>query len=179
MGVDLDAAAVEFARSHYGGPGLSFHQGDAYDPPPLGPFDLIVSFETIEHLEFPERFLTACGRLLSPDGLMLVSTPYRYRMNADGSPLNPFHEREWQTDEFAAFLRPYFARVTMYGQGMKLKKLRLLPLSRKLGVALARMQGVRAGDSSAVYRLPGPCLLGLWDAFPGYVIAACEAVRGQ
>ncbi len=177
VGVDLDGAAVEYARQRYATNGVSFHQGDAYDPPPLGPFDLIVSFETIEHLEFPERFLRACGWLLAPAGMMLVSTPYRYRMNADGTPLNPFHEREWRTDEFARFLRPFFARVTMYGQGIKLRKRRLLPLGRKLGVALARMQGVRAGDSSAVYRMPGPSLLGLWSAFPGYVIAVSNGFK--
>jgi SAM-dependent methyltransferase len=177
VGVDLNVAAIAYARERYGGNGVSFHRGDAYDPPPLGPFDLIVSFETIEHLEFPERFLSACGALLAPAGMMFVSTPYRYRMNPDGSPLNPFHQREWQADEFAAFLQPFFARVTMYGQGMKLKKKRWLPLNRKLGVVLARLQRVRAGNSSVVYPLPGPCLLGLWSAFPGYVIAACVGHR--
>ena len=179
VGVDLDAAAINYARERYGGDGISFHQGDAYDPPALGRFDLIVSFETIEHFEFPERFLCACAAQLAPGGAMLVSTPYRYRMNPDGSPLNPFHAREWQADEFAAFLRPFFASVTMYGQGIKLKKKLGMPLGRKLGVALARAQGVRAGDSSAVYKLPGPCLLGLWESFPGYVIAECSGLESH
>jgi len=173
VGVDIDAQTVEYARSRYGAAGISFHLGDAYDPPRQGRFDLIISFETIEHLQFPERFLAACGRLLAPGGQFVVSTPYRYRMNADGSPLNPFHLREWQSDEFAALLRRFFAEVTLFGQGMKLKKKRFMPLSRKLGFGLARLQGVRARDSSTIYLLPGPQLFGLWHSFPGYLIAAC------
>ncbi len=38
-------------------------------------FDLVVSVETIEHLENPYHFIRECSRVAKPDGLMIISTP--------------------------------------------------------------------------------------------------------
>jgi SAM-dependent methyltransferase len=83
-----------------------------------GPFDLICSFENIEHLHHPERFLQAASRLLAPDGVLLVSTPDRASTPPfeAGRPRNPFHVSEWYGHELSALLRRYFAEVEMYAQ---------------------------------------------------------------
>src|SRR5688572_18974511 len=60
VGVDVDPEAIAYARSRYQGVGVTFLAGDAASPPVAGRFDLIVSFETIEHLRDPERFCRAC-----------------------------------------------------------------------------------------------------------------------
>src|SRR5437660_10222402 len=104
VGVDRDSETVEYARRRYGGEGVSFIQADACAPPAMPPFDLIVSFETIEHLDDPVRFLDVCRGLLVLSGVFIVSTPYRHRVRADGSPINPVHKQEWQTREFEALL---------------------------------------------------------------------------
>jgi SAM-dependent methyltransferase len=174
LGMDCDAAALGYARSRYGVEEVSFIQGDGCAPPQLSPFDLIVSFETIEHLDEPARFLTVCHELLAPNGTFIVSTPYRHRMRADGTPLNPFHKQEWRTAEFEELLRGFFAEVTLYGQALKLKKRWFLPLSRRLASPLARIQGIRPGARNDIYRLPGPRFFGLWKSFPGYLIAVCR-----
>src|SRR5262252_5618642 len=52
VGLDIDAAAVQHARARYGKQSnLRFEQGDAIALPAFAsPFDLIVSFETLEHV---------------------------------------------------------------------------------------------------------------------------------
>lgn len=39
------------------------------------PFDLILAFDVIEHLESPYLFLQACRDVLSPQGQLIVTTP--------------------------------------------------------------------------------------------------------
>ena len=172
IGVDGDAAAVAYARKRYDADGVRFVQGDACTPPVSGPFDAIVSFETIEHLDEPERFLQACRGLLAPEGRLFVSTPYRHRVRPDGGLLNPFHKQEWRTEEFAALLGRFFGEVVLYGQALKLEK-RRWQLHRGWAGPLARLQGARLRDSECIYRLPGPRFLGLWKSFPGYLVAVC------
>ncbi len=55
--------------------------------------DVIVTFETIEHLADPAGFLGECKRLLRPGGLFIGSTPNRevHRWYAP----NPFHVHEF------------------------------------------------------------------------------------
>lgn len=48
-GVDIDEGAITYAKEHHNGP--HFIQGEASDT--YGPFDAIVSFETLEHLKKP------------------------------------------------------------------------------------------------------------------------------
>lgn len=172
IGVDCDAGAVAYARKRYGTSGVTLVQGDACAPPVSGPFDAIVSFETIEHLDEPEKFLEVCRRLLAPGGRLFVSTPYRHRAGPDGKPLNPFHRQEWRTQEFAALLRDFFGEVILYGQALKLEK-RRWQLGRRWAAPLARLQGTRLRDPACIYRLPGPRFLGLWKPFPGYLLAVC------
>jgi SAM-dependent methyltransferase len=172
IGVDRDAAAIEYARGRYGGDGLHFVAGDAHEPPVSGPFDAVASFETIEHLDEPGRFLRAVARLLVDDGALFVSTPYRRHTLPDGRPRNPFHRQEWRTDDFKELLQGHFRSVRLFGQALKLEKRRWAP--RALGEMLARLQGVTPGDVERLYPLPGPRLLGLWRPCPAYLVAVCR-----
>jgi SAM-dependent methyltransferase len=65
-----------------------------------------------------ERFLDAAGRVLTPDGVLLISTPDRASTPpfVNGRPKNQFHIREWYGDEFCALLGGYFAEVKMHAQ---------------------------------------------------------------
>lgn len=96
-GIDRDARTIEFARRRYGAPGVEFRCADgaeaaAGEPP----FDLIVSFETLEHVEDPEAFLEGLKARLAPDGLLILSCPHDAR-----SPwVSPFHLRHYTYQEF-------------------------------------------------------------------------------
>lgn len=178
LGIDLDPEAIEIARRHYETPGLTFMEGDALDLPALEPFDVIVSFETIEHLDRPSRFLDGCNDLLCPGGMLFVSTPHRHRVTADGKPANPFHHQEWTTSEFQKLLQFHFDEVGMYGQLHKIKAHRL-PLPRMLAKFIARLQGYRLKDANRIYPLPGPYIGGLWQNYPAYLVGVCRNRIGE
>ena len=119
VGVDLDVAAVAEAQSRFGGDGVEFLIDDCETLERLsGPFDLICNFETIEHLERPERFLAAAARLLAPGGTLLTSTPDRAVSPPPvaGRPRNRFHVHEWFREEFRQLLSPHFAEIEIRGR---------------------------------------------------------------
>ncbi len=79
---------------------------------------MIVSFETVEHLEAEaqERFAAEIRRLLKPDGVLLISTPNRDTYSHDDVQGNPYHFHEFRKDEFLAYLRRSFAHVRLLSQ---------------------------------------------------------------
>ncbi len=74
-------------------------------------FDRIVSFQVVEHLADPGRYLGEMARLLGPGGVALVSTPNR--LQSDGE--NPYHLREYTAEELAEILGRRFERVELQG----------------------------------------------------------------
>jgi SAM-dependent methyltransferase len=74
-------------------------------------FDLVVSFQVIEHLTDPANYLDALARHLRDDGVALVTTPNR--ANSDGE--NPFHVHEYDADELRSLLATRFESVEMRG----------------------------------------------------------------
>ncbi len=76
-------------------------------------FELIASFQVIEHLDDPAPYLEAIAGLLAPGAIALITTP-NIRMS-DG--VNPYHVHEYHADELSETLRPYFGEVVMQGIG--------------------------------------------------------------
>jgi SAM-dependent methyltransferase len=113
LGVDLSAEACAHARAKYG---LETRAGSAEAIPLAdGAVDTVVSFETLEHVPAPERFLAECARVLAPGGELIVSTPNRPCYQPAGGP-NPFHVREVDEPEFRALLAPRFEVLASHGQ---------------------------------------------------------------
>jgi len=113
-GLDLSPEAVEWARRNYGAPVL-LNGSCSMLPFMAGSFDVVVAFEVIEHLHQQTSFITECRRVLSPEGLLIVSTPnrlYYAEARAEAGP-NPFHEHEFEADELKAALRAQFANVSL------------------------------------------------------------------
>jgi 2-polyprenyl-3-methyl-5-hydroxy-6-metoxy-1,4-benzoquinol methylase len=122
MGADLDADAVRYARARYAetikasAGRLRYVCTDACAPWTDETFDVITSFETIEHVPAPDALLDNLGRMLRSDGTFYVSSPIRESGTLKDRPLNPFHIREWSLDEFVALLREYYETVDAFGQ---------------------------------------------------------------
>ncbi len=106
VGVDIDAATIAHARSRH--PRPEFLVGDVGELPCSdNAFDLVVSFETIEHVPDPERAISELQRVTAPDGLLIVSTPNKHQYLVE----NEFHEREFFHEEFVELLRARYPRV--------------------------------------------------------------------
>lgn len=117
IGVELDAASVEYARSIYHAANLKFVVGDAVRIP-IGDHsvNIVVSFETIEHIADHEQFFYEVKRVLRPNGLLLISTPDKSVYSALGTASNPFHVRELTETEFRKTLSAAFHNVAIFRQ---------------------------------------------------------------
>ena len=118
VGIDISDAAIAHARSRYGTrANLSFKRGDctALDAPDAS-FDVIVSFETLEHVAAQEALIAGFARALAPGGILIVSSPDKKTYSDDRGFSNEFHVRELYRDELMNLLRPQFPFVRLYGQ---------------------------------------------------------------
>ena len=112
-GVDISRDICRHARRKYG---VDACVGNAQAIPLHDrSIDLIVSFETIEHVEAPVTFLDECARVLVPDGTLIVSTPNRPIYSGKGGQ-NPFHRLEFNEQEFTDLLVARFRTVQLYTQ---------------------------------------------------------------
>ena len=117
VGVDRNADAIEHARASYPQSNLRFQVGDCLSIPLHDQScDLIVSFETIEHIREHELFLAECKRVLRPGGTLIISTPDSKIYSPDGRPANKFHRRELTECEFLTLTKSYFCNVTLLRQ---------------------------------------------------------------
>lgn len=118
-GLDIDKEAVEQANKKYGVEKLSYCSGSVEKLPfEDQSFDVIVSFETIEHVgeEIQKNFLSEICRVLKKDGVLIMSTPNKavYTDLVEGQ--NPFHIKEFYVKEFQEFLGSRFANMEFYCQ---------------------------------------------------------------
>ncbi|MCF4124261.1 methyltransferase domain-containing protein [Methylobacterium sp. SyP6R] len=119
-GVDIDAGTVAEARARYGNrDNLTFLHGDAEKiPADDASFDVVVSFETIEHLKDADRFLREIKRVLKPGGLLIISSPNEPEYRKSLSHPNPHHLREFDLPSFQGILSANFRTCDMRGQRM-------------------------------------------------------------
>jgi ubiquinone/menaquinone biosynthesis C-methylase UbiE len=119
IGVDISRAAVDYARERLcRNNKASFICADAIRLPFAdNAFDIVVSFETIEHIRPCRKFLAECRRVLKENGLLICSTPNRRIFSPNlAKPINTFHVKEFWPEEFHRLLRRCFADITLYGQ---------------------------------------------------------------
>lgn len=114
VGVDVSNEACIHARERYG---IDTRTGNAEDiPMPDASVNVVVSFETIEHVPEPLRFLRECARVLAVGGTLIISTPNKDVYSGSGTTPNPFHRSEMTEKEFVAALSEKFRRVRLYTQ---------------------------------------------------------------
>lgn len=113
IGIDVSEEAVLHAQRKYH---VDARHGSAEAIPlPDSSVDVIVSFETIEHVPNPSQFLSECVRILRTSGTLIMSTPnvqvYHGRVSD-----NPFHCSEMRLDDFAHLVENHFSKAQFYGQ---------------------------------------------------------------
>jgi 2-polyprenyl-3-methyl-5-hydroxy-6-metoxy-1,4-benzoquinol methylase len=79
-------------------------------------FDVVTSFQVLEHVSDYETYFSEILRVTRPGGLVILATPNAAMRLAPGmKPWNEFHVHEFAPAELAEFLKPRFASVTVRG----------------------------------------------------------------
>lgn len=117
-GVDVSAEAVAHARVAYASrQNLDYTEGNCASLPFAdATFDVVVSFETIEHIHEQKEFLDEIRRVLKPAGLLIMSSPNRAEYSDARGYSNEFHIKELYRNEFSALLSTRFAHLRWFSQ---------------------------------------------------------------
>jgi len=114
-GVEIDPESVAYAKKHYALSNVKFFEMDATKLAfKDASFDVVCSFETIEHIPNIDGYLAEIVRVMTPEGLYIVSTPQV--KTTTYKPANPFHVVEFSKADFQALLGKYFNLLDFYGQ---------------------------------------------------------------
>ncbi|HXJ34661.1 MAG TPA: methyltransferase domain-containing protein [Candidatus Eisenbacteria bacterium] len=149
VGVDR-IEPITVARARHRHPRLRFEVADLEHLEALGrQFDLVVSFQVIEHLPDPVGYLRALAARIAPGGEMIVTTPNRLMSVSE----NPYHLREWTAPELLALAAPVLPGVRVEGMNGS---------ARVLAYERARGEQVRR-----ILRLDP---LGLRNLVPGFIV---------
>ena len=114
--LDYDAEAIEYAKKHWHRDNIRYIQGDLLDKkayPKGRKYNVIISFETIEHLKDDNTFLKLISERLLPGGIFLVSAPNADILKVED---NPWHERHYKPAEFFRLLSKYFQYISEFTQ---------------------------------------------------------------
>jgi O-antigen biosynthesis protein len=130
IGVDISVEAVQHAADVYSKLNLTFRQASviALDFADAS-FDVVVSFETIEHLAEQAEMLAEIRRVLRPDGVLVISSPNRPIYSEESGEHNKFHMKELDLYEFDELLRSKFQKVEYFGQRLLMASV-IQPLDR-------------------------------------------------
>lgn len=119
IGVDVSEEAINHANEKYRIQNLQFLKSNATQLPFNDNFfDVIVSFETLEHINEVDQqlFLSEVSRTICQDGLLIISTPNKKVYSDEANYSNPYHLAEFYRKDFELFLRRFFPNVSFFEQ---------------------------------------------------------------
>lgn len=118
LGVDIDSPTIAYCQQNYSRRNLEFLKitADEKKNDFINKFDLIVSFETIEHVRNYSNFLENLKSYLNNSGKLILSTPNNFKKISP--PENKFHIQEFDILEMHEILKKIFParRIHIFGQ---------------------------------------------------------------
>lgn len=143
IGVDIDPLSADYANANFAAvnPALSYRACDVTNLSFLADHsvDVVISFETIEHLENYEIFLAEVKRVLKPDGRFIGSVPNLW-CDETGKDPNPYHFHVFDWEKLNREISKYFivdgrwAQVA--GGGFKIRNgqriMQMIPLQQAI-----------------------------------------------
>jgi len=104
MAVDNSEDAITYARKYYSSPRIEYRLGDCLTIYlELECFDIVVCFETIEHIKNDIHLLMKFHGALKPQGMLLCSTPNQEKIPFSYN-THPFHIKHYTNEEFKKLL---------------------------------------------------------------------------
>jgi SAM-dependent methyltransferase len=117
IGVDLSEEAIGHAQKNYQKSNLKFVQSNVLNMEfEDNSFDVVVSFETLEHLTEHEELIKEFKRVLKPEGKLIISTPDKKEYSDKTGFDNEYHLKELYRPEFEELIKSFFDYFDCYGQ---------------------------------------------------------------
>jgi 2-polyprenyl-3-methyl-5-hydroxy-6-metoxy-1,4-benzoquinol methylase len=155
IGIDISNSAVRHAESRYQVQNLSFICADAVNLPlPDHCADVVVSFETIEHLADQAGMMAEIRRVLRPAGFLVMSSPNTEVYSQRQGHVNEFHIKELTGQEFENLLREQFPALRLFSQRLSVASSILSRRSDAGGVASVFRDGSTVEKSAR--EIPDP-----------------------
>lgn len=100
--IDISQTAIDKAKKYFSHDKIDFMCNEAEKLEMLedNSIDLVVSFETIEHVNNDKKFLQEIRRVVKKDGMVIISCPNDWWYFPLEEQKNPYHKRKYHLDEF-------------------------------------------------------------------------------
>ena len=111
IGVDIDESSIAYAKANFAvhDASISYHACDVTNLSFIADhsIDVVISFETIEHLPNYDVFLAEIKRVLKPDGRIIGSVPNLW-CDETGKDPNPHHYHVFDWNKLQQAINKYF-----------------------------------------------------------------------
>lgn len=110
VGLDISEESIKQANKVFGEKGIEYLACDATNLSDFkdNTFNMIVSFETIEHLQNPLKFLKELKRVATKDAVIIITCPNDYLYYPKENEYNPYHIKKYTFEEFKLLLNKVF-----------------------------------------------------------------------
>ena len=157
-GVDIDFSAIESAKRNFLIDGVSFICGDAETLTSNDKFDVIVSLETMEHVENEQVYLSKLKSLLAEDGVLIISCPNDHWYFSENES-NPYHLRKYTFQDFVNACRPILGDADTWLLGSNIFGYANFPFDpatnsinlHKSNVSMKDIVNIKSSDTSLVF----------------------------
>ncbi len=117
IGLDVDPEIITKASKKYESERCVFRIYDGVTLPyDKNTFDMVVSFQVVEHVRDVPYYISEIHRVLKDNGTFVLTTPNRiHRLKPGQKPWNKFHIREFYPQEVRSILESKFSNVKIFG----------------------------------------------------------------
>lgn len=183
--VDVSPEAVAYASKNYARPNTNFSviHPDADLPFADGQFDVVLSFQVLEHVRDHGAYLVQAARVLAEGGTLVLITPdRRHRLLPGQRPWNRWHLREYGARELRGLVsRSFDVERLLYMEAdgaigrIELGRYRLLKWATLPFTLPGLPERLRQWGLGLFHRLQGPLRKG--QGAPADASLGAEAVR--
>ena len=115
-GIDYDSSTLNYCAQNYKNHKTDFVQMAATSLALRKNFDVVVSFQVIEHIENSSKYIDQLKRVTKQGGLIIISTP-NVKQTHSSTVTSPFHTNEFDLKSFKELIKHNFSSYEILGIG--------------------------------------------------------------